>query len=122
MNVSNNFVVKTLGSYPNPFSVQMFLAYQIQGIPFAQSVQLKIYTVSGRLIRILAYPSNDPNQTFGLLKGGTGVPTSLGYHEAWWDGRDDGGSDVANGVYFYKLIVTTTSDQRDITGKFARIR
>jgi hypothetical protein len=122
VNVSNNFVVKTLGSYPNPFSVQMFLAYQIQGIPFAQSVQLKIYTVSGRLIRTLAYPSNDPNQTFGLLKGGTGVPTSLGYHEAWWDGHDDGGSDVANGVYFYKLIVTTTSDERDITGKFARIR
>jgi hypothetical protein len=122
VNVSHNFVVRTLGSYPNPFSLLMFLAYEIKGIPFAESVQLRIYTVSGRLIRTLQFPSDDPNQTFGFLKGGTGVPTSLGYHEVWWDGRDDGGSDVANGSYFFKLLVKTPSDEKDITGKFARVR
>ncbi len=122
VNVSHNFVIQTLGSYPNPFSLLMFLAYEIKGIPFASSVQLRIYTVSGRLIRTLQFPSDDPNQTFGFLKGGTGVPTSLGYHEVWWDGHDDGGSEVANGAYFYKLIVKTPSDEKDLTGKFARVR
>ncbi len=79
----------------------MFIAYQIRGIAFAQSVSLDIYTVAGRRIRTMAYPSDDPTRTFGFLKGGTGMPTSLGYHEVWWDGRDDGGSECANGVYFY---------------------
>ncbi len=122
VNVSHNFIIRTLGSYPNPFSLLMFLAYEIKGIPFAESVQLRIFTVSGRLIRTLQFPSDDPNQTFGFLKGGTGVPTSLGYHEVWWDGNDDGGSEVANGAYFYKLLVKTPTDQKEITGKFARVR
>jgi len=122
MHVSHDFVINTLGSYPNPFATQMFLAYEIKGIPFAEQVELRVYTVSGRMIRVLQFPSDNPDRTFGFLKGGTGTPTSLGYHEIWWDGRDDGGIDVANGVYFYKLIVKTKEDSRELTGKFARVR
>jgi hypothetical protein len=122
VNVSHTFLVHTLGSYPNPFSLLMFLAYEIKGIPYAEEVEMNIYTVSGRLIRSMKFPSDDPTQTFGFLKGGTGVPTSLGYHEVWWDGHDDGGADVANGAYFYRLRVKSPGDQKEITGKFARVR
>ena len=123
VHVSNEFGVGVLGSYPNPFTKDyMFIAYEIRGIAFAESVSLDIYTVSGRRIRTLNYPSDDPTRTFGFLKGGTGVPTSLGYHEIWWDGRDDSGDEVANGVYFYRLQVNTPSANRQVTGKFARLR
>lgn len=122
VHVSHDFVINTLGSYPDPFATQMFIAYEIKGIPFAEDVELRIYTVSGKLARVLRFPSNEPDRTFGFLKGGTGTPTSLGYHEIWWDGRDDGGVDVANGVYFYKLIVKTKDDSRALIGKFARVR
>ncbi len=123
VHVSSDFSVGVLGSYPNPFTRDyMFIAYEIRGIAFAQSVSLDLYTVSGRRIRTMSYPSNDPTRTFGFLKGGTGDPTSLGYHEVWWDGRDDGGAEVANGVYYYRLTVTTPTATRDIKGKFARVR
>ena len=121
--VSNSFGVDLLGSYPNPFTRDyMFIAYQIRGIASAQSVSLDIYTVAGRRIRTMSYPNDDPTRTYGFLKGGTGTPTSLGYHEVWWDGRDDGGSEVANGVYFYRLTVSTPASSVEVKGKFARLR
>ncbi|MDP4287531.1 MAG: C25 family cysteine peptidase [Bacteroidota bacterium] len=123
VHVSNGFSIGVLGSFPNPFTKEyMFIAYEIRGIAFATSVSLDIYTVSGRRIRTETFPSNDPTRSFGFLKGGTGVPTSLGYHEVWWDGRDDNGDEVANGVYFYRFGAQTPDASRDITGKFARLR
>jgi hypothetical protein len=123
VHVSKDFSVGVLGSFPNPFTKDyMFIAYEIRGIAYAQSVSLDLYTVSGRRIRTLTFPSNDPTKTFGFLKGGTGVPTSLGYHEVWWDGRDDDGNEVANGAYLYRLSVNTNGEERQFKGKFARLR
>lgn len=31
---------------------------------------------------------------------------AAGSHDAFWDGRDDGGRRVASGLYFYELDVT----------------
>ena len=123
VHTTNQFGVSVLGSYPDPFTgVHMFIAYQISGIAYAQSVSLDIYTVAGRRIRTMSYPSNDPTRSYGFLEGGTGVPTSIGYHEVWWDGLDDGSSYVANGVYFYRLTVNTSNATQEIKGKFARVR
>jgi len=57
----------------------------------ADKVTLKVYTVSGRLVK-----------TFRNL------PASVGYHEYprtiyGWDCRDEDGQYLANGVYFYRL-------------------
>ena len=118
---TNQFSVTVLGSYPDPFTgVHMFIAYQISGIAYAQSVSLDIYTVSGRRIRTMN--SNDPARNFGFFEGGTGDPKSLGYHEVWWDGLDDGGREAANGVYFYRLTVNTSNATQQVKGKFARLR
>jgi len=123
VHTTNQFGVAVMGSYPDPFTgVHMFIAYQISGIAYAQSVSLDIYTVAGRRIRTMSFPSNDPNRSYGFQEGGTGDPTSIGYHEVWWDGLDDGGSYVANGVYFYRLTVNTANATREIKGKFARLR
>lgn len=123
IHVSNEFSVQTLGSYPNPFTRDyMFIAYEIRGIAYADEVALDIYTVSGRRIRTLSFPNDDPSRSSGFLKGGTGVPTSLGYHEVWWDGRDDSLDEVANGPYYYVLRVKARNGSREVKGKFARVR
>jgi hypothetical protein len=70
----------------------------------------------------MRWPSTNPFEQAPLTKGGTGVPTALGYHEAWWDGTDDESVPVANGVYFYKLRVRQKEDVIENTGTIARIR
>ena len=54
--------------------------------PGVQNVRLMIHDVAGRRVRRL-----DP-----------GAPT-VGPREVRWDGRDDDGRPVANGVYFVSL-------------------
>jgi len=122
MEVSNVFQVQMLGQFPNPFSDQTFLAYDILGANTVDEVEVKFYTASGRLIRKLLYPSTDPRQSTGLLQGGTGLPTSIGYHEAWWDGTDEDNNEVANGVYFFKIRIRSGDETVESLGKIARVR
>jgi hypothetical protein len=70
-------------------------------IPESGDVTLSIYNVEGRLIRRLIE---------GRLEANTYV--------ADWDGRDDGGSKVAGGVYFLRL----DTEKETATGKAVLVR
>ena len=87
-------VVALQEAYPNPFRTATTLPYEIQ---HAGPVTLTVYDVMGRRIRILVDAGQHPP----------------GLHRAVWDGRDDGGSPVASGTYFYQLRVgeSVTSKQ-----------
>ena len=52
------------------------------------SVEIKIYTVGGRLIRTISDAS-----------------AKRGYNEQYWNARDEDGIRLANGTYFYKVKV-----------------
>ena len=77
-----------LANYPNPFNPETWIPYQLAQ---PTEVTLHIYAVNGALIRALA---------LGHRPAGV-------YHtknrEAYWDGRNEQGEKVANGVYFYTL-------------------
>jgi len=68
---------------PNPFNPKTVIGYSLQQ---AGPVNLRVFDVSGRLVKILAS---------GQLPAGN--------HTATWDGTNDRGRPVATGVYFYKL-------------------
>ena len=78
-------VVEALGdAYPNPFNPQTTIAFEL---PNEQAASLRVYDVSGRLVRVLV----------------DGEVVAQGRHEAIWNGRDDTGRRVASGTYFYRL-------------------
>jgi subtilisin-like proprotein convertase family protein len=68
---------------PNPFNPATVVKY---GAPVGGPATLRVYNVAGRCVRTLV----------------SGEVTA-GYHEARWDGRDDGGAAVSSGVYFFRL-------------------
>lgn len=120
--VENDLSVKVYGNFPNPFDKETFIAFEIRGATVVDEVEVKIYTTAGKAIKTMRFPSQNEAEIVGLEKGGTGQPNSLGYHEAWWDGRDDQGNEVANGVYFYRLKVKGQDEEIENTGTIARIR
>lgn len=120
--VKSDFSLRVYGCYPNPFVNQTFIAFVVTSGNPIDGVQIKIYTVSGRLVKTIRYPSNNPEETVGLLQGGTGLPIAVGYHEAWWDGTDTYGNQVANGIYFYKVSVSSGGKTVEDIGKMARLR
>jgi hypothetical protein len=70
-------------NYPNPFNPVTEISYSL---PEAAQVRLSIYNVLGRRVRTLV----DENQ-------------NTGRKTVHWDGKDDRGSNVASGIYFYRL-------------------
>ena len=70
-------------NFPNPFNPRTTISFTL-GEPV--SVDLSVYSVAGRRIAT-------------LLSG----PQAAGRHEVTWQGRDDGGVDLASGLYFYRL-------------------
>ena len=108
--VAIHFEIQMLGNYPNPFARKTVFAY-ILTRPCEQ-VKLKIYTASG--IKICNM------NTFET--GEDPYPLGADYHEVTWDGLDDDGNEVANGVYFYQLSATSSGQNKQVTGKIAKIK
>ena len=71
-------------SRPSPFSTQTVIQYAIPSP--GSAVRLKVYSVDGRLVRTLV----DGHATPGV-------------HTVNWNGLDNNGRRVANGVYLYQL-------------------
>ncbi|MBN1884343.1 MAG: T9SS type A sorting domain-containing protein [Candidatus Krumholzibacteriota bacterium] len=70
-------------NYPNPFNPLTTVRF---GLREAGPVRLGVYDAAGRLVRSL-FQGRRP----------------AGVWTVQWDGRDDGGRDVASGMYFYRL-------------------
>jgi len=70
-------------NYPNPFNSSTVIRY---ALPEGGLVRLEIYNVLGQRVRVLV----DGEQ-------------EAGYHMVRWDGKDDMGEMVANGVYLYRI-------------------
>ena len=71
-------------TYPNPFNPTTSIEYAVAE---QTHVRLRIYDVSGRLVRTLVDEPKAPGTV----------------HVTVWDGRDAWGGAVASGVYFYRL-------------------
>ncbi|MGD8779903.1 MAG: FlgD immunoglobulin-like domain containing protein [Ignavibacteria bacterium] len=70
-------------NYPNPFNPTTIINY---GLPEKSDVKMKIYDITGRLIKI-----------FNITQ------QSAGYHNIAWNGRNNNGTKVASGVYIYRM-------------------
>ena len=69
-------------AYPNPFNPFVNLSFNL---PEAMNYSLKIYNVAGQLVRSYS----------GMGSQSLNVVT--------WDGKDNSGSEVSSGIYFYRL-------------------
>lgn len=82
--LSVRFVTDLAQNAPNPFNPQTEIRFNLGQ---AGPVSLKVFDVSGRLVKSLAN---------GRLPAGE--------HRLIWDGTDHDGRAVATGVYFYRLL------------------
>jgi hypothetical protein len=103
--VTGQFRLDFLGNYPNPLKDKTYFAYRLTE-QTTEPVQIRIYTVSGRLIRTLYSSSGE----------------EINYGEIYWDGRDEDGANIANGVYFYKFKARRGDTIIERTMKLAKLR
>jgi flagellar hook assembly protein FlgD len=63
--------------------------------------------VAGRLVKVIYKKSNELNYDFNRI---------------YWDGRDADGDLLANGVYFYKIVMKKGDKTENVTQKLAIIK
>lgn len=87
--VSTGLTISEVYNYPNPFSEStIFSFHQNQIVPV--DIEIKIYTVAGRLVNVI--------NRYGIQNN---------FIHIEWDGRDRDGQKLANGIYLYKVIIKT---------------
>jgi hypothetical protein len=77
---------------PNPFNPTTTIRFDV---PRPTRISLRIYDVSGKLIKTLAEGRLDARR-----------------HQVMWDGTDQAGNTVASGVYFCRLTAGTVTQVR----------
>ena len=98
------------GNFPNPFNKATRFSYELTRT--TDDLNLKIYTVDGRHVREFSSGNYYLNSSLN----------TSGYHEILWDGRDQWGAEVANGIYFYKYNIKYDGKSYNSIGKVARSR
>lgn len=96
--VVNESTVTDVLNYPNPFSTCTKFVYRLTGAEYPDVFQIQIFTVTGKLVRNL-----------DLKELGE---VHIGQHitEYCWDGTDEFGDKLANGVYLYRVNLKMPGD------------
>jgi len=84
---SGTLQVTNIYNYPNPFRDNTAFTFQ-HNYPADVNVKIKVYTVAGRLIKEIEKPNI--SDKFVVID---------------WDGKDQDGETLGNGVYIYRIVV-----------------
>ncbi|TET69016.1 MAG: type IX secretion system sortase PorU [Candidatus Zixiibacteriota bacterium] len=96
---AEEFRLEEVMNYPNPFKTSTVFQYRLNSYE-VDRVSLEIFTLAGRRIRSFQ-----------------NLPTSFGYNFREWNGSDQEGDQIANGVYMYKITVEVNQSSGGGSGK-----
>ncbi|MFC2102929.1 C25 family cysteine peptidase [Bacteroidota bacterium] len=103
--VSNEVRLLDVYNYPNPTAGETHFTFKLTRIP--DEIKIRIFTIAGRLIKELKIPGTDLNYDFNKI---------------YWDGKDEDGDVIGNGVYLYKVILTAGDKTENVIQKLAIVR
>ena len=94
-----NESISNVLNYPNPFSTSTQFVFTLTGTEIPEYLKIQIMNVSGQVVREIL------KEELGPLKIG------LNRTEYTWNGTDEFGGKLANGVYLYRIV------SKDIEGE-----
>lgn len=90
--VVNKPMISNMLNYPNPFTSSTAFVFTITGYEVPQNIRIQILTITGKVVREIT------KAELGPLRIGRNIT------EYKWDGTDQFGNRLANGVYLYRVI------------------
>lgn len=90
--IVNKQTITEVLNYPNPFSTSTRFVFTLTGNEIPDVFTIQIMTISGKVVKEIT------KEELGNLHIGRNIT------EYAWDGKDEFGDKLANGVYLYKVI------------------
>ncbi len=92
--IINKSTITEVVNYPNPFSTSTRFVFILTGSEVPTDFRIQIMTVTGKIIREIM------RDEIGNIHIGRNIT------EYAWDGKDEFGDQLANGVYIYRVITS----------------
>lgn len=89
--VINKSTVTEVVNYPNPFSTSTRFVFVLTGSEVPTDFRIQIMTVTGKIVKTIL------RDEIGAIRIGRNITDYA------WDGKDDFGDQLANGVYLYRV-------------------
>jgi flagellar hook assembly protein FlgD len=99
--VINKPMISNMLNYPNPFTSSTAFVFTITGNEVPQNIKIEIMTVTGKIVREIT------KDELGPLRIGRNIT------EFKWDGTDQYGQKLANGIYLYRVITNLNGKALD---------
>ena len=90
--VINKATITNVLNYPNPFSTSTAFVFTLTGSQVPTQFKIQILTVTGKVVREVT------RQELGNIHVGKNIT------DYKWDGKDQYGQMLGNGVYFYRIV------------------
>lgn len=90
--VINKAMVSNVMNYPNPFTTQTRFVFTLTGSEVPDYFKIQIITISGKVVREIL------RNELGEIHIGNNIT------EFAWDGTDQFGDQLANGLYLYRVV------------------
>jgi len=90
--VINKQMVSNIYTYPNPFSTKARFVFTLTGSEVPDYMKIQIMTITGRVVKEIL------KEDLGSLRIGDNITSYA------WDGRDEFGDLLGNGLYLYRVI------------------
>ncbi|MEM1135325.1 MAG: C25 family cysteine peptidase [Bacteroidota bacterium] len=100
--VINEARVSNFYPYPNPFSDRVRFVFTLTGSEIPSGIKIQIMTVSGRVVREIT------QDELGPIRIGNNLT------EYAWNGKDEFGDQLANGVYLYRVLFQSNDPLKPI--------
>ncbi|HQQ93490.1 MAG TPA: C25 family cysteine peptidase [Bacteroidia bacterium] len=99
--VNNKPGITQVLNYPNPFSTSTRFVFTLTGSEIPEVFTIQIMTVSGKLVKEIS------RAELGDIHIGRNITSYA------WDGRDNFGDKLANGVYLYRVICSLNGNSME---------
>ena len=94
-------MISNLVNYPNPFTSSTRFVFTLTGSEVPDFIKIQVMTVSGKVVREIR------ESELGTMHIGRNIT------EFAWDGTDEFGNELANGVYLYRVIARLNGENLD---------
>jgi len=105
--VNNKPTITNVLNYPNPFSTSTKFVFTLTGSEIPEVFTIQVMTITGKIVREIT------RSELGNLHIGRNIS------EYAWDGKDNYGDKLANGVYLYKIITKLNGENIEKSGTSA---
>jgi hypothetical protein len=100
--IVNKPMISNVLNYPNPFTTLTHFVFTLTGSEIPSYFKIQIFTITGKVVKEI-----------NIAELGEGMHVGKNMTQYAWDGTDEFGKPLANGLYLYRVVTNLNGNKID---------